>query len=79
MKPDNPEASEPPPDIADLAIQLSAPLTEAPGTLIGPYKILEQIGEGGFGVVWAAEQREPIKQRVALKIIKVGMDTKQRP
>ena len=44
---------------------------------IGPYRLMEQVGEGGFGVVWAAEQREPIRQRVALKIIKVGMDTKQ--
>jgi serine/threonine protein kinase/WD40 repeat protein len=48
-----------------------------PNDKIGPYKLMEKVGEGGFGVVWAAEQREPIKQRVALKIIKVGMDTKQ--
>ena len=44
---------------------------------IGPYKILEQIGEGGMGVVYLAEQTEPVRRRVALKIIKVGMDTKQ--
>ncbi len=52
-------------------------LGEAPGTVIGPYKLLEQIGEGGFGVVFLAEQQHPIRRRVALKVIKPGMDTRQ--
>ena len=50
---------------------------EAPGTVIGPYKLLEQVGEGGMGVVFVAEQTEPIRRRVALKVIKPGMDTRQ--
>ena len=49
---------------------------ETPGDWIGPYKLLRVIGEGGFGVVWLAERREPMVQRVALKIIKAGMDTR---
>src|SRR3984885_12647841 len=53
------------------------PLTEAPGTRIGRYKLLQKIGEGGMGVVYMAEQEEPVRRRVALKIIKLGMDTKQ--
>jgi serine/threonine protein kinase len=52
-------------------------VTERPGTQIGPYKLLQQIGEGGMGVVYMADQAEPIARRVALKIIKPGMDTRQ--
>jgi eukaryotic-like serine/threonine-protein kinase len=52
-------------------------ISEGPGTIIGRYKLLEQIGEGGFGVVFMAEQVEPIRRKVALKIVKPGMDTKQ--
>jgi serine/threonine protein kinase/tetratricopeptide (TPR) repeat protein len=54
-----------------------AELREGPGTRIGPYKLLQQIGEGGFGVVFMAEQEQPVVRKVALKIIKVGMDTRQ--
>ncbi|MEW6160760.1 MAG: protein kinase, partial [Verrucomicrobiota bacterium] len=53
------------------------PLTEGPGTCIGPYKLLQKIGEGGMGVVYMAQQEHPIQRKVALKIIKVGMDTRQ--
>jgi serine/threonine protein kinase/tetratricopeptide (TPR) repeat protein len=51
--------------------------TEKPGDRIGRYKLLEQIGEGGCGVVYVAEQQEPVRRRVALKVIKLGMDTNQ--
>src|ERR1022692_2884466 len=51
--------------------------TEKPGDRIGRYKLLQQIGEGGCGVVYMAEQAEPVRRRVALKVIKLGMDTKQ--
>src|SRR6185436_571992 len=48
-------------------------ISEGPGTIIGRYKLLEKIGEGGCGVVYMAEQEEPVRRRVALKIIKLGM------
>jgi serine/threonine protein kinase len=54
-----------------------ADLVEGPGTVIGRYKLLQKIGEGGFGVVYMAEQERPIVRRVALKIIKLGMDTRE--
>jgi serine/threonine protein kinase len=50
---------------------------ERPGAVLGPYKLLEQIGEGGFGVVFVAEQQQPIRRKVALKVLKPGMDTRQ--
>jgi hypothetical protein len=55
----------------------AAPVAEGPGARIGPYKLLQRIGEGGMGVVYMAEQEEPVRRKVALKIIKLGMDTKQ--
>ncbi|MHC4580570.1 MAG: LamG-like jellyroll fold domain-containing protein [Planctomycetota bacterium] len=62
---------------ADLLEEPIITLTEGPGTVIGRYKLLEKIGEGGMAVVYMAEQREPIHRKVALKIIKLGMDTRQ--
>jgi tetratricopeptide (TPR) repeat protein/serine/threonine protein kinase len=53
------------------------PVTVSPGTVIGSYKLLEQIGEGGFGVVFMAEQTQPVRRKVALKVLKPGMDTRQ--
>jgi serine/threonine protein kinase/Tfp pilus assembly protein PilF len=53
------------------------PLSERTGAAVGPYKLLEQIGEGGFGVVFLAEQHEPVRRKVALKVLKPGMDSKQ--
>src|SRR5947209_798127 len=62
---------------AELAATMREPAREGPGTLIGPYKLLEQIGEGGFGVVFMAEQQHPVRRKVALKVLKPGMDTRQ--
>jgi WD40 repeat protein/serine/threonine protein kinase/Flp pilus assembly protein TadD len=56
---------------------IDQPSSERAGTQIGPYKLLQQIGEGGFGVVYMAEQLEPVRRKVALKVIKPGMDTRQ--
>jgi WD40 repeat protein/serine/threonine protein kinase len=56
---------------------LGAADTERPGAIIGPYKLIEQIGEGGMGTVWMAQQTEPVKRLVAVKLIKAGMDSKQ--
>jgi eukaryotic-like serine/threonine-protein kinase len=57
--------------------QPARPPHEGPGTLIGPYKLLQQIGEGGMGVVFLAEQQRPVRRQLALKVIKTGMDTRQ--
>src|SRR5215831_10500388 len=73
-------ADSPQPEVQSPGFTQTVPLpvlTETSGTHIGRYKLLEQIGEGGFGVVWMAEQEEPVRRRVALKILKLGMDTRQ--
>src|SRR4051812_11020483 len=63
-------AAAPRPDPGDGA-------AEAAGTRVGPYQLLDQIGEGGMGTVWLAEQQEPVRRKVALKVIKPGMDSRQ--
>src|SRR5262245_30845950 len=63
------------PPLADVPSEVQT--IEGPGSTIGPYHLIERIGEGGFGVVFLAEQHVPIRRRVALKVIKPGMDTRQ--
>src|SRR5689334_21881723 len=60
-----------------MELEASDPPDESIGQKIGRYKMLEKVGEGGCGVVYVAEQTEPVRRRVALKVIKLGMDTKQ--
>jgi eukaryotic-like serine/threonine-protein kinase len=68
-------------DLLDLpekpAVTVNEPVREGPGTVIGPYKLLQQIGEGGMGTVFMAEQAQPVQRKVALKVIKAGMDSRQ--
>src|SRR5262249_5796052 len=69
-------------DVGVTGPESRPPVAESPGgetrgTRIGPYKLLQQIGEGGMGVVWMAEQQEPVRRLVALKVIKAGMDSAQ--
>jgi serine/threonine protein kinase len=66
-----------PPRPAALATVDASIIGERPGMAIGPYKLIEQIGEGGMGTVYMAQQTEPVKRAVAVKIIKAGMDTRQ--
>src|SRR5260370_11450275 len=61
---------------AGSTVVVSLPPSEKPGDIIGHYKIREKLGEGGCGVVYVAEQTEPVRRRVALKVIKLGMDTR---
>jgi serine/threonine protein kinase len=63
--------------VGELLPTKDEPIHEGPGTVIGPYQLLEQIGEGGMGLVFVAEQQHPVRRRVALKVIKPGMDTRE--
>src|SRR5436190_6296004 len=64
-------------EFMELDKQFARLKPEEVGDRIGNFKLLQQIGEGGFGVVWMAEQERPVRRRVALKIIKLGMDTRE--
>src|SRR5262245_42913728 len=63
--------------VAESQATVDEPVSERPGTVIGPYRLLEQLGEGGMGLVFVAEQAQPVRRKVALKVIKPGMDSKQ--
>src|SRR5215472_13502775 len=82
MADETPKASplEPPANESTLTAspgRVQVQLTARPGDRFGRYKILEEIGQGGCGAVFVAEQEEPVRRRVALKVIKLGMDTRQ--
>lgn len=64
-------------DLPEAVGEMAAVGDIRPGAMIGPYKLLQEIGSGGFGVVYLAEQKEPVRRRVALKVIKAGMDTRE--
>ncbi|MHB8890319.1 MAG: protein kinase domain-containing protein, partial [Acidobacteriaceae bacterium] len=76
MQEESPSFMESPIAGGDATLDMG-PALEIPGTQIGPYKLLEQIGEGGMGVVYMASQKQPVRRTVALKIIKLGMDTRE--
>jgi eukaryotic-like serine/threonine-protein kinase len=69
--------ADPTPSGPELSQTTDEPTPERPGTVIGPYKLLQQIGEGGMGTVFMAEQSQPVQRKVALKIIKPGLDSRQ--
>ena len=75
--PDELSPKDKPAIVATMKLELTDVPDEAVETMIGRYKILERVGEGGCGVVYVAEQEKPVRRRVALKVIKLGMDTKQ--
>jgi len=76
--PDHPSAGRTPPHISgDAASSSCGPALEQPGDTIGRYTLVEKIGEGGCGIVYLAEQQVPVRRQVALKVIKLGMDTKE--
>jgi serine/threonine protein kinase/tetratricopeptide (TPR) repeat protein len=64
-------------NLPGATVTCDRPVQEGAGTIIGPYKLLESIGEGGFGEVFLAEQAEPVRRKVALKVLKPGMDSRQ--
>ena len=68
---------ESPPDLTPYPGESVGQSTESIGTQIGPFKVLQEIGEGGFGLVYMAEQQRPVQRNVALKIIKPGMDSRE--
>src|SRR6266850_3900483 len=69
----DPESPEESPLVSTIHLEMPS---DKPGEKIGPYKLLQEIGEGGMGSVWMAEQQHPYR-RVAVKLVKLGMDTKQ--
>jgi serine/threonine protein kinase/Tfp pilus assembly protein PilF len=63
--------------VDSLTPTIAVPIREGPGSVVDSYKLLERIGEGGFGIVFVAEQTQPVRRKVALKVLKAGMDTRQ--
>ena len=66
-----------PPTFPEDDTTVARPATDAPSLVIGPYRLVRKVGEGGMGVVYEAEQERPIRRRVALKLVKWGLDTEQ--
>src|SRR5262245_56279492 len=64
-------------DPAPLLAAADETVCERPGTVVGPYRLMEQIGEGGMGLVFVAEQEHPVRRKVALKLIKPGLDSRE--